>query len=57
MYFAIFIPMGVIMFLDFAVLRKDEEEIEDIDNSKGDVDEKKENRKQRRSRRRHKRKR
>lgn len=56
MYFAIFIPMGIILFLDFAVLRKDKEELEEYEDLKGDVDEKKEKRKQRRSKRRNKRK-
>lgn len=56
MYFAIFVPMGVLMFLDFAVLRKDKEELEEYEDLKGDVDEKKEKRKQRRSKRRNKRK-
>lgn len=56
MYFAIFIPMGVIIFLDFAVLKKDKEELEEYEDLKGDVDEKKEKRKKRRSKRRDRRK-
>ena len=62
MYFAIFIPFGLIMFIEYVLYRKDkDEELEDEDlddeeennneDDKNDIDDRKEKRKERRKRR------
>ena len=61
MYFAIFIPFGLIMFIEYILYKRDKDE--DLDeeenngeNDKNDIDDKKEKRKERRKRRRKRRK-
>ena len=62
MYFAIFIPFGLIMFIEYILYKRDKDE--DLDdeeenndgNYKNDIDDKKEKRKERRKRRRKRRK-
>ena len=62
MYFAIFIPFGLIMFIEYVLYKRDKDE--DLDdeeenndgNDKNDIDDKKEKRKERRKRRRKRRK-
>ena len=62
MYFAIFIPFGLIMFIEYILYKRDKDEDEDIEddkqiddnneNNKKDIDEKKDKRKERRRKRR-----
>ena len=63
MYFAIFIPFGLIMFIEYILYKRDNEEDEDIEddtktdnnNDKKDIDEEKEKRKEKRKKRRNRR--
>ena len=62
MYFAIFIPFGLILFIEYILYKRDKDEDEDIEddkqiddnneNNKKDIDEKKDKRKERRRKRR-----
>ena len=59
MYFAIFIPFGLILFIEYILYKKDkdddiedEEENNDENSNKNDLDDKKEKRKERRKKRR-----
>ena len=62
MYFAIFIPFGLIMFIEYILYKRDkdedldDEEENNNEDDKNDIDEKKEKRKERRKRRRKRRK-
>lgn len=63
MYFAIFIPFGLILFIEYVLYKKDkDEELEDEDvnsdddNKNNDIDDRKEKRKERRKKRRNRRK-
>ena len=65
MYFAIFIPFGLIMFIEYILYKRDKDEDEDIEddkqiddnnkNNKKDIDEEKEKRKEKRKKRRNRR--
>ena len=63
MYFAIFIPFGLIMFIEYILYKRDNEEDEDIEddtktdnnNDKKDIDEEKEKKKKKRKKRRNRR--
>ena len=62
MYFAIFIPFGLILFIEYILYKKDkDEELEDLEednanDDKNDLDDRKEKRKERRKKRRKRRK-
>ena len=62
MYFAIFIPFGLIMFIEYILYKRDkdedldDEEEKNDENDKNDIDDRKEKRKERRKRRRKRRK-
>lgn len=60
MYFALFVPFGVLFFIEYIIYRKDKEEIEDENENDGtekeDTDDEKEKRKERRKKRRKRRK-